>query len=89
MMMWVRHLCTVSYNVRRVTHTVTLSRFLGSAEPIQAVARRAISGKHNRAFLVVLAPVAQIPSELDRLFVCVDHDPPDGVAVDAPRNLLG
>jgi hypothetical protein len=54
-----------------------LHRFLGSVELIQAVARQAITGKHNRAFIVVLAPVTQIPPELDKLFVCVDHDLPD------------
>jgi len=54
-----------------------LHRFLGSVELIQAVARQAISGKHNRAFIVVLAPVTQIPPELDKLFVCVDHELPD------------
>ena len=54
-----------------------LHRFLGSVELIQAVARQAITGKHNRAFIVVLAPVTQIPPELDKLFVCVDHELPD------------
>jgi hypothetical protein len=54
-----------------------LHRFMGSVELIQAVARQAISGKHNRAFIVVLAPVTQIPPELDKLFVCVDHELPD------------
>ena len=46
-------------------------------ELIQAIARQAISGKHNRVFVVVLVPVTQIPPELDKLFVCVDHDLPD------------
>jgi len=54
-----------------------LHRFMGSVELIQAIARQAISGKHNRAFIVVLAPVTQIPPELDKLFVCVDHELPD------------
>ena len=54
-----------------------LHRFLGSVELIQAVARQAIAGKHNRAFIVVLPPVTQIPPELDKLFVCADHDLPD------------
>jgi hypothetical protein len=54
-----------------------LHRFIGSVELIQAVARQAISGKHNRAFLVVLAPNSQIPVELEKLFVCVDHELPD------------
>jgi hypothetical protein len=48
-----------------------LHRFMGCVELIQAVARQAIWGKHNRAFIVVLAPVTQIPPELDKLFVCV------------------
>jgi hypothetical protein len=54
-----------------------LHRFLGSVELIQAIARQAITGKNNRAFIVVLAPVTQMPPELDKLFVCVDHDLPD------------
>jgi hypothetical protein len=54
-----------------------LHRFLGSVELVQAVARQAISGKHNRAFLVVLAPNSQMPVEQEKLFVCVDHELPD------------
>ena len=27
--------------------------------------------------IVVLAPVPQLPAELDKLFVCVDHELPD------------
>jgi len=54
-----------------------LHRFLGSVELIQAVSRQALSGRNNRAFIVVLAPVTQIPPELDKLFVCVDHELPD------------
>ena len=54
-----------------------LHRFLGSVELIQAVSRQIHAGKHNRAFIIVLAPVTQIPAELDKLFVCVDHELPD------------
>ena len=54
-----------------------LHRFLGSVELIQAVARQAISGKNNRAFLVVLSPNSQMPVELEKLFVCIDHELPD------------
>jgi hypothetical protein len=59
-----------------------LHRFLGSVELIQAVARQAISGKHNRAFLVVLAPNSQMPVELEKLFVCVDHELPDNAQLE-------
>jgi hypothetical protein len=53
-----------------------LHRFMGSVELIQAVARQAITSKHNRAFIVVLAPNSQMPVELEKLFVCVDHELP-------------
>jgi hypothetical protein len=59
-----------------------LHRFLGSVELMQAVARQAISGKNNRAFLVVLAPTNQMPVELEKLFVCVDHELPDHVQLE-------
>ncbi len=62
-----------------------LHRFMGSVELIRAVARQAIAGKHNRAFIVVLAPVTQIPPELDKLFVCVDHELPR--VIDAAKGL--
>jgi hypothetical protein len=54
-----------------------LHRFQSSVELIQAAARQTLAGKHNRALIVVLAPVTQIPAELDKLFVCVDHELPD------------
>ena len=54
-----------------------LHRFLGSVELVQAVARQAIAGKNNRAFIIVLAPHSQMPVELEKLFVCVDHELPD------------
>ncbi len=52
-------------------------RFLNSPEVIQAASRQIALGKQNRTFLVVLAPLVQLPPELERLFVCVDHELPD------------
>ena len=52
-------------------------RFLNSAEIVQALIRQIIAGKQNRTFVVVLAPLVQIPIELEKLFVVVDHDLPD------------
>ncbi|MHB8954936.1 MAG: AAA family ATPase [Pirellulaceae bacterium] len=52
-------------------------RFLGSAEIVQEVARQITRGKQNRTFLIVLAPVVQLPPELERLFIVVDHELPD------------
>lgn len=56
---------------------VNLHRFLGSAEIVQALAHQIAAGKHNRTFVVVLAPVVQIPLELERLFVVIEHELPD------------
>lgn len=52
-------------------------RFLGSPEVIQTTFSQLISGKQRRTFLVVLAPVVQVPVELEKLFVVLDHALPD------------
>jgi hypothetical protein len=51
-------------------------RFLGSVEVVQALDTRLAAGKHDRTFVVVLAPVVQLPVELEKLFVIIDHDLP-------------
>jgi hypothetical protein len=51
-------------------------RFLNSAEIMQAVTRQVTAGKHNRTILVVLSPVVQIPVELEKLFVVLEHPLP-------------
>jgi hypothetical protein len=55
---------------------VNFHRFLQSTEVIQALARQLTSGKQNRTFIVILAPLVQIPIELDKLFVVVEHPLP-------------
>jgi hypothetical protein len=55
---------------------VNFHRFLQSAEIVQAIARQVILGKQNRTFLVVLSPVVQLPIELEKLFVTIEHDLP-------------
>jgi len=52
-------------------------RFLGSVEVIQAVERQIQQGKATRTYLIVLAPVVQMPVELEKLFVTVEHPLPD------------
>jgi hypothetical protein len=52
-------------------------RFLQSAEMVQAVVHQIQQGKQNRTFLLVLSPVVQIPIELEKLFIVVEHDLPD------------
>jgi hypothetical protein len=51
-------------------------RFTQSTEIIQALSKQILAGKHNRTILVILSPVVQIPVELDKLFVVVEHDLP-------------
>jgi len=51
-------------------------RFLQSAEIVQALATQIISGKQNRTIVVVLSPVVQIPIELEKMFVVMEHELP-------------
>ena len=51
-------------------------RFLGSAEIVQALVSQISDGKATRTIFVVLAPVVQIPVELEKLFVVIDHPLP-------------
>src|SRR5262245_56913136 len=56
---------------------VNFHRFLQSAEIVQALAQQLASGKQNRTFVLSLSPVVQIPIELEKLFVVVEHSLPD------------
>ncbi len=51
-------------------------RFLNSAEIVQALIQQIQQGKQQRTFIVVLAPVVQLPVELEKLFVVIEHDLP-------------
>ena len=50
-----------------------LHRFIQSTELMQAVEGQLNAGKQNRTILVSLSPVVQIPSELEKMFVVVEH----------------
>ena len=52
-------------------------RFMQSPEVTQALAQQIVSGKQDRTIVVVLAPVVQIPTELEKMFVVLDHAMPD------------
>src|SRR4029078_11733240 len=52
-------------------------RFLNNPEVVQTTFSQLIAGKQQRTFLVVLSPVVQIPVELEKLFVVLDHALPD------------
>ena len=52
-------------------------RFLNNPEVVQTVVRQILAGKQQRTFVVILAPVVQIPTELEKLFVVIEHALPD------------
>ncbi|MCA9177991.1 MAG: AAA family ATPase [Planctomycetales bacterium] len=61
---------------------INFHRFLGSAEVVQAVARQIVEGKSRRSFLVVLSPLVDIPVELQKLFICIEHELPDRAQIE-------
>jgi hypothetical protein len=52
-------------------------RFLQSAEIVQAIERQVVRGKQNRTILIVLAPLVQLPIEIEKQFVVLEHKLPD------------
>jgi hypothetical protein len=51
-------------------------RFLGATEILQAVQKQVSSGKHTRTFVVILAPVVNLPAEIEKQFIVVEHELP-------------
>ncbi|MFM7131362.1 MAG: AAA family ATPase, partial [bacterium] len=63
-------------------------RFLQSAEVVQALARQIVAGRQNRVIVVILAPVVQLPVELEKLFVVLTHHlPASGELLDIARGV--
>lgn len=52
-------------------------RHLSNPEVVQTTFNQLIAGKRQRTFIVVLAPVVQIPVELEKLFVVLTQPLPD------------
>lgn len=52
-------------------------RFLANPEVVQTTFSQLVAGKQQRTFVVVLSPVVQVPVELEKLFVVLDHELPD------------
>src|SRR5262245_8114374 len=57
-------------------------RFLGNPEVIQTAFQQLVAGKQQRTFVVVLSPVVQMPVELEKLFVVLEHSLPDRMQLD-------
>lgn len=60
-----------------------LHRFFANHEVVQTTINAVIAGKQQRTFVVIIAPVVQIPIELEKLFVVIEHELPDRVALEA------
>jgi hypothetical protein len=52
-------------------------RFLANPEVVQTMFNQLVAGKQQRTFLLVLSPLVQIPVELEKLFVVLQHALPD------------
>jgi hypothetical protein len=52
-------------------------RFMNSIEVVQTLFSTLIAGKQQRTFVVILAPVVQIPVEIEKLMVVIEHQLPD------------
>jgi len=57
-------------------------RFMHSPEIIQAMARQIVAGKQNRTILVILSPVVQVPTELEKQMVVIEHELPGRVQLE-------
>jgi hypothetical protein len=51
-------------------------RFLASTEIVQAMVGQLHAGKQTRSIIVVLSPVLDLPPELEKLFIAVEHSLP-------------
>ena len=56
---------------------VNFHRFLQSPEIVQTLAQQISAGKRNRTFSIILSAVVNIPVELEKLFVVVEHNLPN------------
>src|ERR1035437_4962677 len=52
-------------------------RFLGSPEIVQCLVNTLQTGKTARTFVVILSPTVQLPLELERQFVVLEHHLPE------------
>ena len=50
-----------------------LHKFISSTEILQALQHQLLAGKQNRTIVIGLSPTAKIPTELEKLFIVVEH----------------
>ncbi len=79
----VRTDANVAQDLTHITVLINYHRFLNNPVVVQQLANRVIEGKGQRDFFIVLSPVIQLPIELEKLFVVVEHPLPDIEALHA------
>ncbi len=64
-------------------------RFLSDPQIIQAMANAVVAGKLTRSFAVITTPACELPPELSKLFVLVEHALPDDAALEQIAKQIG
>lgn len=54
-----------------------LNRFWQTPDLMQACVNQLVAGKANKTFIVVLSPTVDVPTELTKLFVIIEHELPN------------
>lgn len=77
------HFADQNPETRTLVVFCNLHKLLSAPDVAQAVANAVNAGKAGGLTLAILAPVVDLPTELQRLFVTVGHDLPDRPALEA------
>ena len=56
---------------------VNFHRFLNSPEVVQTLYRRIQEGRYKQTVFLILSPIVQLPTELEKLFTILQHELPD------------
>jgi hypothetical protein len=66
-----------------------LQHYTSSPEISQAIETQLVEGKARRTFLIVLAPTVNLPAELERGFVVIEHGLPDRQQLETIARQIG
>ncbi len=66
-----------------------LHRFLGSPDMVQALDTQVSEGKARRSFIVILSPVVEIPAEIERQIIVIEHDLPSREQLETIARSIG
>jgi hypothetical protein len=72
---------TAASDITHITVLWNYHRFLSNPMVVQALANAITEGKADRNFFIVLSPVVQIPVEVEKLFVVIEHQLPTPIEI--------